>query len=312
MNQGNWKIPEHINLDEIQNFKIYPDDVFIVTQPKCGTTWMQELSWLIANNLDLEGAKLNQFFRVPFLELQFVGLPGRIRYSTQQEPGSQQQKQLENYPDDQPMSEETVLWYMMHSMEYAKRLKRPRIIKSHLPLSFLPSDLINKCKVIYVARNIKDATVSYFHHEKILSGTSMDFKTFASSVRNNDARYSPFIPHILEAWKQKDNENLFFTTYEDMKRDLRKVSSDLVCFLEKKDANIDMDTLLSQVDVEAFRNNKYVNKDKEIPGDESGNTFIRKGITGDWKNYFDCDMSKDWDPWIEKQLAGSGFKMQFE
>ena len=75
------------------------------------------------------------------------------------------------------------------------------------------------------------------------------------------------------------------------------------------DANIDIDTLLSQVDVEAFRNNKYVNKDKEIPSDESGNTFIRKGITGDWKNYFDCDMNEDWDPWIEKQLAGSGFKM---
>ena len=62
----------------------------------------------------------------------------------------------------------------------------------------------------------------------------MDFKTFANCVRNNDARYGPFIPHILEAWKEKDNENLFFTTYEDMKKDLRKVSSDLVCFLEKK------------------------------------------------------------------------------
>ena len=83
--KGNWKIPEHINLDEVWNFKIYPDDVFIITQPKCGTTWMQELAWLIANNLDLEGAKLNQFFRVPFLELQYTGRPGRLRYSTQQE-----------------------------------------------------------------------------------------------------------------------------------------------------------------------------------------------------------------------------------
>ena len=62
----------------------------------------------------------------------------------------------------------------------------------------------------------------------------MDFKTFAASVRNNDARYGPFIPHILEAWKQKDNENLFFTTYEDMKKDLRKVSSDLVRLLGKE------------------------------------------------------------------------------
>ena len=40
---------------------------------------MQELAWLIANDLDLEGAKLNQFFRVPFLELQYVGLPAKLR-----------------------------------------------------------------------------------------------------------------------------------------------------------------------------------------------------------------------------------------
>ena len=66
----------------------------------------------------------------------------------------------------------------------------------------------------------------------------MDFKTFANSARNNDVSYSPFIPHILEAWKQKDNENLFFTTYEDMKKDLRKVSSDLVCFLGKEGMNV--------------------------------------------------------------------------
>ena len=78
------------------------------------------------------------------------------------------------------------------------------------------------------------------------------------------------------------------------------------------DANINIDTLVSQVDLEAFRSNKYVNKDKEIPADESGNTFIRKGIIGDWKNYFDDNMNEEWDPWIENQLAGSGFNMQFE
>ena len=46
---------------------------------------MQEIAWLIANNLDLEGAKLNQFFRVPFLELQYVGLPAKLRESSDQE-----------------------------------------------------------------------------------------------------------------------------------------------------------------------------------------------------------------------------------
>ena len=73
-----------------------------------------------------------------------------------------------------------------------------------------------------------------------------------------------------------------------------------------------MEILCSELSIETFRNNKYVNKEKEIPPDVSGNTFIRKGVTGDWKNYFDDQMNQEWDTWIEKQLAGSQFQMQFD
>ena len=73
-----------------------------------------------------------------------------------------------------------------------------------------------------------------------------------------------------------------------------------------------MDTLLAQLDIEAFRKNPFVNKTREIPPDKDGNTFIRKGMIGDWKNHFDEDMNKEWDSMIEEQLKGSGFKMIFE
>ena len=46
--------------------------------------------------------------------------------------------------------------------------------------------------------------------------------------------------------------------------------------------------------------------------DAEGNTFIRKGQVGDWKNHFDKDMNKDWDAWIEDQLKGTSFLMEFE
>ena len=32
-------------------------DVWLVTPPKCGTTWTQEMVWLLANDLDYEAAK---------------------------------------------------------------------------------------------------------------------------------------------------------------------------------------------------------------------------------------------------------------
>ena len=73
-----------------------------------------------------------------------------------------------------------------------------------------------------------------------------------------------------------------------------------------------MDRLLAEVDIEKFRANEFVNKNKEIPPDGKGSGFIRKGIVGDWKNYFDDEMNAKWDPWIEIQLAGSSFRKVFD
>ena len=36
---------------------VRPDDVWVVTYPKCGTTWTQEMVWQIAHGVDLVGGK---------------------------------------------------------------------------------------------------------------------------------------------------------------------------------------------------------------------------------------------------------------
>ena len=55
--------------DDVFNFKLRDDDVFVVTFMKCGTTWMQECAWLLLNNLDFEKSKeAAVMVRSPFLE----------------------------------------------------------------------------------------------------------------------------------------------------------------------------------------------------------------------------------------------------
>lgn len=63
-------IEPYLSLAErIKNLKVYEDDVWVVTFPKCGTTWTQEMVWLLNNDLNYNYARTHSLEeRFPFLE----------------------------------------------------------------------------------------------------------------------------------------------------------------------------------------------------------------------------------------------------
>lgn len=54
--------------EAIDNFEIDNSDIWICGFPKSGTTWISEISWLIANDLDYEKAKEDDFVRTAVME----------------------------------------------------------------------------------------------------------------------------------------------------------------------------------------------------------------------------------------------------
>lgn len=57
------------DLIRIKNMDIFEDDIWVVTYSKCGTTWAQEMMWMLNNNLDYETAlKVKLHVRFPFIE----------------------------------------------------------------------------------------------------------------------------------------------------------------------------------------------------------------------------------------------------
>ena len=53
----------------------------------------------------------------------------------------------------------------------------PRMIKTHLPISMLPPNLLDVSKVVVVARNVMDVCVSFFHMDKMTMGLGLPDET---------------------------------------------------------------------------------------------------------------------------------------
>nr|BAH71474.1 ACYPI010038 [Acyrthosiphon pisum] len=101
----------------IQDMDIRDNDIWVCSYPKTGTTWCQEMTWCIANDLDFEGAKQFLPERFPFLD---------------HTPLFDYEKVLPEKPDLKlPL-------YVSDSIEFINGLKSPRFIKTHLPYKLLP------------------------------------------------------------------------------------------------------------------------------------------------------------------------------
>jgi len=284
-NPGDWTmlpstaamVPEYMDME------VRASDVWIVTYPKCGTTWTQELIWQVVNGVDLERGKESLDARFPFLEFDtLVDIPKTAPYRNRKE-------KLDDVPDDQR-----------------------RFIKSHLPLSLLPPDLVNTAKVIYVVRNPKDVLVSFYHHHKLINGHGYvgDLPSFAKRFMRNEIMFGPFFPHADEAWALKDNPNLLILFYEDMKKDLGSVIDRVSQFLESPLTKEQVDSLVEHLDIKNMRNNKAINPTEELKsiGQMSGDgNFIRKGEVGGWKKEFADfpEIEKELYKWVEQHVAAT-------
>ena len=133
-------------------------DIWVVTYPKCGTTWTQEMVWQIANNVDLEGGKKMLDERFPYLEAetlwepQSLGVKGKLFDAMFSLAGW-----MSSFNIKKPSS---WLGYknLVEKLDDVDE-NQTRFIKTHLPFTFLPRNLLETSKVIYVARSPKDAMI---------------------------------------------------------------------------------------------------------------------------------------------------------
>lgn len=253
---------------EALSYKPKPDDRFVVSFPKAGTTWTQQIGYLIFHQ----------------------GVPP----STPQE-----------FHDNSPFID-------MFGCGALKERIKLGFIKTHLPYNLVPKS--PQAKYLYVCRNPKDTCVSFFYHTSRFlcydfeGGTLEDFFEVFMNGETDDGDY---FNHVLSWYEHRNDPNVLFIHYEDMKAEPKKYVLTIAEFMSKDHHQLLLqnDRMLDDIiEYSGIHFMKETAKDVfenlfENASRKSAVPFIRKGIVGDWKEYFSEEMNARMEKKILKKLS---------
>ena len=249
-------------------FPTNPNDVFLVTYPKTGTTWIAEIVRCITQK------------RNPNRDIPDMGM----------------------------------LRFEMANQEQLETWSSPRSISTHLPFDMVMRHSEHPVKYIYLARNPKDVAVSFFHFMR--SDPLFDFNgtwsEFLQHFMKGDIFYGSYFDHISAWWSHKDDENVLFLKYEDLKQDLQSQVQIIAEFLGFEFSEEEARSVKEQCTFQAMKSNPKLNINK-LPKSKSllkKSSHLRKGIVGDWKNHFSEEQLAEFDRVYQSRLKGTGLDFE--
>ena len=224
-----------------------------------GTTWMQEIMYLVYTEGDIDGSnKTPVFERFNFIEAD---------------------ADLE----------------VVEPKSGFKRLQKeapPRLIKTHLGSQFFKKTLDNsKTKFVVVFRNPKDMLVSYYNFYKMVCydfDPNGKWEEFFERFRNDKLVHGSIFEMQLSWWKYRDNPRVKIFKFEDMLKDPELTVRQVAAFLEKDITEDLIQKIVERTSFKFMKNHPMLNYSSTPSAfmNQNVSPFMRKGQVGDWKNYF--------------------------
>uniref|UniRef100_A0AAG5DK51 Sulfotransferase domain-containing protein n=1 Tax=Anopheles atroparvus TaxID=41427 RepID=A0AAG5DK51_ANOAO len=299
-----WFFPSRFKqyAETMYSFEARSDDTWVVTFPRSGTTWAQEMVWLTCNDVDFARAKSEPLTqRFSFFEFNlFVHDEVKADLLKENEGNEEGMRFIEQL--SHPASSQLA------------QMQTPRFIKSHLPMSLLPPSVFEKkAKIIYVARNPSDVVVSWYHLNRLYrtQGYVGDFETFYDYFERDLTPWSPYWSHIKEGWEARGRENVLFMFYEDMKRNLPETIRKTAAFLNRTVTEEQLDAMCTHLDIKNFRNNGAVTcEELRAVGvlNNGEQQFVRNGQVGGNAEELTESIQRRISEWTERNLQDTDLR----
>ena len=263
-------------IEGIGTMEIRENDIWVCSFPRSGTTLTQELVYL-TQTLDFKTANTVQLdARFPIIDIK-----------TQKEnpiPGG---------------------------LEEVQKRPSPRFVKCHLHHFLLPEQLKEgKGKVIYTARNLRDAMWSMYQFTCFM-GAVMPFDKYFEYFMASRLPYTPWGRHVREFWDHKDDGNILFLKFEDTVRDMPGTVRKIARFLDRQLSDDDIDKICEHCSIGNMKKNEmtnltYFKQHTTLNLSETHGGHVNTGTGGAWRGRMTEEMDMLIQEMIEKHLAGSG------
>jgi len=280
---------------EIKDFEFRDSDVLVLTYPKSGTTWMQEIVWSMVNNpnQDHPMKEYPLVLRSPTLELDMS-----IDHCPQPE------EFLKTFKAQFPDFDTSHGTYL----HICKMTPDRRIIKTHLSFDHISPTSLTKAKVVYVVRDPRDTCISFYHYAKLFKHEGFDgtLDDFVDVFLGGANRHGTYWANVSEAWSRRDDPNMHIVFYEKLKNnkceELRRLDKFLGTNLteeqlQKIEHFTSFEEMKKRDDHICPKDDMATYMDQVLAKEEGG--FFRKGESGGWKKVLSAEQKARFDAWIK-------------
>ncbi|XP_068597421.1 amine sulfotransferase-like isoform X1 [Brachionichthys hirsutus] len=252
------------DIDALLDFEIRPTDIFLITYPKSGTIWMQQILAEIIGAVKPDWLEdVTNRTQIPMLEGGVLGDPFRPR------------------PDPRVFRSHLYPDMLPHGVKN-KQVKVVYVWRN-------PKDVL--------------VSMYHFARSFVLLETPESFADFFQQFLDGDVLGGSWFDHVKKGHEAQTYLDIHFVQYENMLKDLRQEVVELCAFLGADLTDEVIDRVVEKSTFKNMKTDPKGNYKDLSETHIYKEPTMRKGVAGDWKNHFTVAQNERFDKVFKEKMS---------